>query len=76
MMIKCQQCGQLASWNSYFGAFYCSMCGNYFHPKYYQSNVQYDLCKDNAMCCDDDCQKCANRIYQKYMKLKERTGVS
>lgn len=67
-MIICKWCGHLASWNSYFGAYYCSMCGDYFVPDV----PQYDLCKDNMMCCDDDCQKCANRIYQQYMKLKQK----
>lgn len=28
------------------------------------------LCKDNTLCCDDNCSKCANRIYQEYKKLK------
>lgn len=47
------------------------MCADYFVPDV----PQYDLCKDNMMCCDDDCQKCANRIYQKYMKLKEQVKL-
>ena len=29
------------------------------------------LCKDNLLCCDDNCQACANRIYVDYQKLKE-----
>lgn len=70
MMAKCGDCGHLASWNSYFGAYYCSVCGNYFGLS---PEPKYDICKDNVMCCDDDCQACANRIYQEYMKLKEKT---
>ena len=26
----CPRCGNLISYNSYFGAYYCSMCGEYF----------------------------------------------
>ena len=26
----CPKCGNLISYNSYFGAYYCSMCGEYF----------------------------------------------
>jgi hypothetical protein len=29
-----------------------------------------DLCKDNVICCDDNCQRCANLIYNKYMEQK------
>lgn len=29
-MIACKRCGNLASYNSYFGRYYCSMCGEYF----------------------------------------------
>ena len=28
------------------------------------------LCKDNVLCCDDNCQRCANLIYNKYMEQK------
>ena len=28
------------------------------------------LCKDNSICCDENCTKCANRIYKEYIKLK------
>ena len=28
------------------------------------------LCKDNIICCDDNCQRCANLIYNKYMEQK------
>lgn len=28
------------------------------------------LCEDNSICCDDNCTKCANRIYEEYIKLK------
>ena len=26
----CPRCGNLISYNSYFGAYYCSVCGEYF----------------------------------------------
>ena len=26
------------------------------------------LCKDNVICCDDNCQRCANLIYDKYIE--------
>jgi hypothetical protein len=29
------------------------------------------LCKDNVICCDDNCKRCANLIYDKYMKQQE-----
>lgn len=32
----------------------------------------HDICKDNAMCCDDDCQKCAQRIYMAYCKERNK----
>ena len=35
------------------------------------SEKNLNLCKDNTVCCDDDCLKCANRIYQEYKRLKE-----
>lgn len=28
------------------------------------------LCKDNVICCDDNCKRCANLIYQKYLEQK------
>ena len=28
------------------------------------------LCKDNVICCDDNCKRCANLIYGKYMEQK------
>ena len=28
---------------------------------------EYDLCKENSICCDDNCQRCAQLIFQKYM---------
>lgn len=31
----------------------------------------YRLCSDNAMCCDDNCKRCANLVYNEYLKLKE-----
>ena len=30
------------------------------------------LCKDNLICCDDNCKRCANLIYKDYLKLKKR----
>lgn len=32
---------------------------------------ELDLCKDNAMCCDDNCQECAKRIYKAYCRKYE-----
>ena len=32
--------------------------------------MEYNLCKDNIICCDDNCQRCASLIYNEYMKLK------
>lgn len=29
------------------------------------------LCKDNLLCCDDNCKRCANLIYNKYMEQQE-----
>ena len=29
------------------------------------------LCKDNVICCDDNCKRCANLIYEKDMKQQE-----
>ena len=30
------------------------------------------LCKDNLICCDDNCKRCANLVYRDYLKLKKR----
>ena len=30
------------------------------------------LCKDNIICCDDNCKRCANLIYKEYLKAKAR----
>lgn len=32
--MRCPKCNHLASYNSYFKAYYCSMCGDYFHEQY------------------------------------------
>ena len=40
MMLLCKKCGNLASYNSYFGAYYCSTCGEYFQPQYDGSTQQ------------------------------------
>lgn len=32
----------------------------------------WNICKDNAMCCNDDCQKCAQRIYKAYYKERNK----
>ena len=29
------------------------------------------LCYDNIICCDDNCQRCANLIYLKYLEQQE-----
>jgi hypothetical protein len=34
------------------------------------------LCKDNLICCDDDCCKCANRVYQSYLKLLNEMKIT
>ena len=39
-MLLCKKCGHLASYNSYFGAYYCSVCGEYFQPQYESSTQQ------------------------------------
>ena len=36
------------------------------------SEKEYNLCADNSLCCDDDCQKCANRIYKAYCREHEK----
>ena len=33
--------------------------------------MKYNLCLDNLICCDDNCQRCAQLIYQKYREQKE-----
>ena len=30
------------------------------------------LCKDNIICCDDNCKRCANLVYKENLKLKEQ----
>jgi len=37
--------------------------------------MKYDLCKDNEVCCDDNCQRCAQLIYNKYMELKAKLDM-
>lgn len=32
---------------------------------------EHDLCMDNVMCCDDNCQACAKRIYKAYCRVHE-----
>ena len=34
--------------------------------------MEYSICKDNVLCCDDNCQRCANLIYNKYMEQKAK----
>lgn len=29
------------------------------------------LCKDNVMCCDENCKSCANLVYNEYLRLKK-----
>lgn len=36
------------------------------------SEKEHNLCADNSLCCDDDCQKCANRIYKAYCREREK----
>ena len=36
---------------------------------------EQDLCEDNVMCCDDDCQKCAKRIYKAYCRERDRVSL-
>lgn len=33
------------------------------------------LCQDNALCCDDNCKRCANLVYDRYMELKKEMEV-
>ncbi len=28
-----------------------------------------ELCKDNSVCCDDNCQRCANLIYNQLLRV-------
>jgi hypothetical protein len=57
----------------------CPVCMGVGDVVYY-ANVEtvaepvYDLCKDNAMCCDDDCKKCAQRVYKAYMKERQKNN--
>lgn len=39
-MMICKKCGNIASYNSYFGKYYCSVCGEYFLPKYKGSSEE------------------------------------
>ena len=32
--------------------------------------MKNNLCKDNIICCDDNCKRCANLIYNQYIKLQ------
>lgn len=32
---------------------------------------ELELCKDNTMCCDEDCVRCINNLYRKYLSLKD-----
>lgn len=34
--------------------------------------MKHDLCADNVICCDDNCQRCAKLIYERYMEQKEK----
>lgn len=34
-----------------------------------------ELCKENVICCDDNCKRCANLIYQDYRKLQKELAV-
>ena len=34
-----------------------------------------DLCKANVICCDDNCKRCANLIYGRYMTQKEKLNT-
>ena len=33
---------------------------------------QTQLCRDNTVCCDDNCARCANLVYQGYLALKKK----
>ena len=30
------------------------------------------LCKDNIICCDDNCQRCANLVYAEFIEAKRK----
>ena len=34
------------------------------------------LCKDNLMCCDDNCKRCANLVYREYLNLKDYKEIA
>lgn len=34
--------------------------------------VEDKLCKDNSVCCDDNCKRCANLIYSRYIEQNAR----
>lgn len=34
------------------------------------------LCRDNVVCCDDNCKRCANLIYKEYLKLKSEKEIA
>lgn len=36
-MMVCKRCGNIVSYNSYFRAYYCSVCGEYFDLQYEKS---------------------------------------
>ena len=58
-MITCKKCGNLASYNSYFGKYYCSVCGEYFdnnivtNADYFRSMTDEQLAEaiDNSNYC-------------------------
>lgn len=34
----------------------------------------FPLCKDNVICCNDDCRGCANAVYRAYIKRRIKSG--
>lgn len=36
----------------------------------------FDLCLDNLICCDDNCNRCANLIYQRYKEMKKELEIT
>lgn len=35
-----------------------------------------ELCKDNVLCCDDNCQRCAQRIYKAYCNEHKKNKLT
>lgn len=38
--------------------------------------MEFNLCKDNTICCDDDCIRCANLIYEQFVHCKAELDIT